>query len=562
MTLPCSVRAFLALLVVLAGGCDGRRALPPDAPRLVVLYATCTLNTAFLGPYAGGAAAAYGIEGLERVRFTPNLDRLASEGVVFERHQTESAQSGIAFASIFTGVQADVHGIYFHPTRLPAELLTITEAFAEAGYEPWFWNGHEMASPGLDYGQGVSEEHLTRAEGRAKRARKLAFLQPEDPQFQRLLARFAEDPEYRAFVLVNFTVTHGGDDRQLPAPAYDGFLAAFPAVARGATRADLEPWWRIYGENRLALQWDFPRTVERVGLSEEDVAKLARTLETTYAADVWYLDGMVGRTLDELERAGLADATLFAFTADHGEVLHRPNVLYHWTHGLQLAPEELAVPWIVRAKGLAPRRYAGVTSSIDVFPTLAGLAGFDVGGRGPLGRDLSPALRAGRELEPEIAWSHTTTIGPESVEEFRGWELAGRFFGGTDVGLIWARARDGDRVFKLRNLDGERWGTQLFDLAADPFEEHDVFDAANEEHAAMAKRLEAYKARLVERFGARSMERPEDVLDRLRELGYIGEEEEPGNCGERGRGERRGERCGESGRALKGRGVEERAALA
>jgi arylsulfatase A-like enzyme len=511
------------IVLALAAGCGGdERALPADAPRLVVLYATCTLNKGFLGPYAGGPAAAYGIQGLERVRFTPSLDRLAREGVVFERHQSESAQSGIAFASLFTGTQADVHGIYYHPTRLPDELLTITEAFAEAGYEPWFWNGHEMASSELNYGQGVSEEHLSRTEGRAKRAQKLAFLQPEDPQFQRLLARLAEDPEYRAFVLVNFTVTHGGYDRQLPAPAYDAFLAEFPEVARGATRAGLAPWWKVYGENRLALQWDFPRTVERLGLSGDHVAELARALEITYAADVGYLDGMVGRTLDELERAGLADATLFAFTADHGEVLHRPNALYHWTHDLELAPEELAVPWIVRGKGLAPRRFAGVTSSIDVFPTLAGLAGFDVAGRGPVGRDLSREIRGGTEPAPEIAWSHTTSIGPESVEQFQGWELAGRFFGSTDVGLIWASARDGDRVFKLRNLDGERWGVQLFDLAADPWEERDLFDAANQEHAEMARRLEAYKARLVERFGARSTERPENALDILQSTGYVG----------------------------------------
>jgi arylsulfatase A-like enzyme len=525
---PLSALALLASSLLGACGVTSSEPAPPR-PRLVVLYASCTLNTNFLGPYGRRPASGNtGIEGVEAIRFTPSLDRLAREGVVFERHQTEAAQSGIAFASIFTGTQADVHGIYYHPNELADGLTTITEAFAEAGYEPWFWSGHEMASYDLNYGQGVAADHVSTAQGARKRAQKLAFLQPGDPQLEAVLTRLAREPDYRAFLLVNFTVTHGAYGRQLPAGVFDAFLEHFPEVARRTTRAELERWWKVYEANRLGLQWDFPRTVAHLGLSEDDVVQLARALEVTYAADVWGLDTLVGNTLAELERRGLLDATLFAFTADHGEVLHRPGALYHWTHDLGLAPEELAVPWIVRAPalGLAPRRYAGVTCSIDVFPTLAGLCAIDVAGRGPLGRDLSAELRAGREAPPEIAWSHTTAIGPDHVEEFKRWELAGRFFGTTDVNRIWVRARDGDRVFKLRNLDGERWGTQLFNLAQDPWEEHDLFDAADPAHVEMARRLEEYKQRLVRAFGSARLQAPADAVERLKDMGYVGGDEE------------------------------------
>src|SRR5262245_50661845 len=117
MRLPSRARSARAAFLLLAG-CGGERVPASDPPRLVVLYATCTLNEGFLGPYVNGGVRGgtrAGIEGLTEIRFTPNLDRLAREGIVFERHQTESAQSGIAFASIFTGTQADVHGIYYHP---------------------------------------------------------------------------------------------------------------------------------------------------------------------------------------------------------------------------------------------------------------------------------------------------------------------------------------------------------------------------------------------------------------------------------------------------------------
>ena len=92
----------------------------PDPPRLVIVYATCSLGTTFLSPYH------------PELPLTPALQRFAEQAIVFERHQTESGQSGTAFASIFSGRQADEHGVYFHPTRLPEELLMLTEVLRTA----------------------------------------------------------------------------------------------------------------------------------------------------------------------------------------------------------------------------------------------------------------------------------------------------------------------------------------------------------------------------------------------------------------------------------------------
>ena len=205
--------------------CSSRPQRP--RPRLVLLYATCTLNRDYLGPYG------------EAIAFTPNLDRFASEGVVFRRHETESGQSGISFASLFAGTQSYEHGIYHHPNRLPDELYLITEAFADAGYEPWFWSGHEMAAWDLNYGQGVPAERVFEAKPPRKRAKKKTFLQPGDPLFQRLLDRLEADPDYRAFILVNFTMTHGPYRKQLLPAEYAAFLAAYPALAADITLDDL-----------------------------------------------------------------------------------------------------------------------------------------------------------------------------------------------------------------------------------------------------------------------------------------------------------------------------------
>jgi len=226
----------LALYAVLLAGCGGAadRSERPQ-PRLVMLYTTCTLNRDFIGPYAEG------------VSYTPNLDAFAKESLVFDRHQTEAGQSGISFASIFSGTQVDKHLIFHHPKRLSDDLYLITEAYKDAGYEPWFWSGHNMAAADLNYGQGVEEGFYWHPGKEGHRKAINSFLQPNDVMFQRLLAKLAADPEYKAFLLINFTVTHGAYHKQAPQRHYFDFLREHPEVANGLTVKELKRAWAIYG---------------------------------------------------------------------------------------------------------------------------------------------------------------------------------------------------------------------------------------------------------------------------------------------------------------------------
>ena len=79
-----------AVLVLVRLTPEGR----PPQPRLVLLYATCSVNRDFLSPYNAA------------VDFTPELAEFPRGGSVFLRHWSEAGQSGIAFASIFSGTQA------------------------------------------------------------------------------------------------------------------------------------------------------------------------------------------------------------------------------------------------------------------------------------------------------------------------------------------------------------------------------------------------------------------------------------------------------------------------
>lgn len=493
-----NVRAALCALLLAA--CSGAPDAPPR-PRLVVLYATCSLDKGFLSPYGAPAA------------LTPNLAALAADSVVFERHVTESGVSGIAYASLFTGTQADRHGVYHHPSRLDDRLTTVFEAFAAAGYETHYFNGHKMASAELNYAQGVPPERVYPSQRDKRRV-----LTQDDAEFRILLERLAAEPALHALVVVNFTVTHAAYTAQLDVDEFASFVARHPDLALGATRADFERLGALYEAHRLPLQWDYPNTIARLGVTPEDEQRLARLLQATYAADVEILDRIVGGALAALTAHGLDGETLFCFTADHGEYLFQRERPFQWGHGLQLAPEELGVPWILRPardSGFAPGRHAGVTRSIDVFPTLAGLCGVPLPPGTVDGVDLAPALR-GRVAPELVAFAHTKVLDDRLMEEFADLAVVRDLYPSKDPGLMWVSARAGDRFTRLRNRGNGTFVTEAFDLAADPFALRALAPTEVEEAS-----LAAYKQRLIDAYtGERGVD-AESIEADLRALGYV-----------------------------------------
>jgi arylsulfatase A-like enzyme len=504
--------ASILLAAIAASGCGS--AGGALAPRLVLLYATCTLAKSFLAPYDPS------------VTWTPHLHAFARRGVVFRRHQTEEGLSGVAFASIFSGAQATRHGVFSQPVRLGEEVLLITEAFADAGFEVWFWGDHEMASPALGYAQGVPAERVVAGaprfhapDPRRLRPEEEAFLRADDPRFVAVLEGLRRDPRRRALVVTNFTVTH--------APYSIAHLEALCRDDPGACPAEsdrveetAELFWRHY----VDLSWNLDATVRRLGLGDADVARIARVAELLYRANVHRLDGLFGEVVAAVETRGLLDESAIAFTADHGEVLHREGAIFHWNHGFALAPESLGVPWLLVAAGVEPGEWQGVTRSIDVFPTLAGLAGVPLAEGAVEGVDLAPALRGEAPAPVLVALSHSALV-PEvllQVSRARGGTLLDALHPDRRGDGLWVSLRDGDRVYKLARRSGrERLEHLVYDLSRDPTEQQDLYDPADAAQRERFEELERYRAALRRRLDGTATEPEPRSLERLRGLGYV-----------------------------------------
>ncbi|MDA8016232.1 MAG: sulfatase-like hydrolase/transferase [Thermoanaerobaculia bacterium] len=468
-------------------------------PRLVLLYLPCTVNVEFLAPY-------------EDVTFTPRLEEFAAQSVVFERHMTESGQSGPSYASIFTGRHADGHGVFHHPTPIDSEIAIVGEVFRRAGFYVEAWLAHVMASGELGYGRGANEvHHLALTHG--------------TPEFVHLLRRLRDEPRAKALVVANHTLTHSPYRVESLGPFCARHSEECSLRAEDPQRFDAAAGF--YLNHHAELSHDFPDVVARYELSKEQIDYLAQVIEVLYRANIARLDHHFGSLLDAIEAHGLTSVSLVAFTADHGEAMYREELLFPWTHGHQLAHEVLQVPLLIRAPGVAPRRYRVVTRSTDLLPTLASLAGV----KPPVlpsdpwnGVDLAAAMR-NEAPEPALeAYSHTALTARVVVEESASWGRFRSWFPREDPELMWAQLRSArpvadasfdNSVVQLRGHLDEAGSVSIVPafVGSPPLDR----DAALE-------RVREYRRRLIEvwRDGSDAEQLDEEYQkELLRRLGYI-----------------------------------------
>ena len=112
------------------------------------------------------------------------------------------------------------------------------------------------------------------------------------------------------------------------------------------------------------------------------------------------MDAQVGKILDSLERAGLADRTIIIFTSDHGFHLGEHDF---WAK-VSLHEESVAVPLIISVPGKSPAVCNSLTELIDLYPTLSRLCGLEIPAR-IQGKDISRVLDDPKHSVRDTAFS-------------------------------------------------------------------------------------------------------------------------------------------------------------
>ena len=352
---------------------------------------------------------------------TPELDRLAAEGALFTRAYAQYAQCGPSRASVLTGMIPERCGVLRNDADyrdLLPDAVVLPQLFKEGG-----WRTISLGK--IHHGVGASDDLLAWSEAPWRPERWQRWYASEGARAAQAAAE-ALAPEARRSQVRAVIEDHA----DLPEEEFpDGMIAdeAIRRIAEHSATGDrageplflavgfLKPhlpfvspskYWDLHEGTNRVLQGRAPVGAPEVALHDsgelrayQDVPdegdfspELASRLTRGYRACASFVDAQIGRVLASLEESGLADDTIVVIWGDHGWHF---NELGMWAKQT-VFEQALRVPLIVRGPGIEAREQSSFVELVDLFPTLAGLAGLEAPA-GLDGRDLSSLLSEGEQ---------------------------------------------------------------------------------------------------------------------------------------------------------------------
>lgn len=366
---------------------------------------------------------------------TPHIDLLAAEGVRFERAISPVPLTLPAHASLLTGTTPPFHGVRANATyRLAPQNLTLAEILAGHG----FATGAVVSAFVLDSRFGLDQGFAHYDDSfEAPIAAGVIDQRRGDEVTRRASAWLAENGRAPFFLFLHYYDPH------TPYDAPEPFASEFA--------------------------------------------------DDPYAAEIAYVDYVVGQVIDELKRLELYETTLIVLTADHGEMLGEHGEA---THGWFVYESAIRVPLIVRAPGVAPATVVDLAGLIDVVPTVCGLLGIPLPAE-VQGVDLSPLLRG--------------TRGPREPRELYCESLEPTQYGCNPLlGLV---------GWRFKYIETTR--PELYDLEGDPGESRDLHADTADRAAELAERLAAQIRDSVRQLPAAAPALDPEARRRIEALGYL-----------------------------------------
>ena len=362
-------------------------ARPADAPPNVVFI--------FCDQMRGDAMSGLGHSNAR----TPNLDRMAREGVLFENCFVNGPVCVPSRKSVFSGRYPHEHGSLTNQGRpFLSWSGNMCEYFQRRGYKTgWVGKNHTYERSelkNLDYASIRDREPFRAYNGTVPPHWHTDVYWPEQDCYPQVnsdqaidFIRQSKDDPF--FLHVSYFDPH--PPYMAPADFTSRYLSAnmhLPDyVPPGALSKRFEEFSHAMGQDRITR------------------ADLTETLRYYYAQIEWGVDKQVGRLLHTLEQEGLAENTIVLFSSDHGDFMGTHRMV---RKGMFLYDSLLHVPMIWWAPGRIPKnqRTGALAQGIDFFPTLADMSGGDIPSDLP-GRSLKPFIHGERDADNQVIYTST-----------------------------------------------------------------------------------------------------------------------------------------------------------
>jgi arylsulfatase A-like enzyme len=393
---------------------------------------------------------------------SPNIDRVASESIVFENAVSQSAWTLPAHASMMTGLLPSEHGLIFYDNEglnnmkefgtLDGNITTLAEILKTFAYTNVSYNGGAWIDPAFGLRQGFD---LYRWGGRYFKY---------------------NVPKSIGWIKAN------------PGKKFFLFLHAFDVHAPYNASPEFNVFYKYRG----------PSEAEEITL---DMIKSLESPEyeyivSQYDAGIRRADHELGQLFELLDETELSEKTILIITSDHGEMLGERG---KWDHIYPLYEELIRVPLIIKIPGFKRAAIKGqVPAMTSILPTILDILGipFD---KDVMKNSLMPLIR-GRDARFDVIISETGRIKRHRLcraIRMEKWKL-----------VYYEEANRKPRI-------------ELIDLENDPKEQHEVSKQNPQVTKELLDRLLSFQGS--RRYETIKKKIDQRTLEQLKSLGYIQE---------------------------------------
>jgi arylsulfatase A-like enzyme len=427
-----------------------------------------------------------------RIIKTPEIDRLASEGVIFDNAYCQNPYCMPSRWSIFTGRYPRCHGVRENGVLFKEDELTLAQVFRDNGYRTGAFGKMHLTPqlkvsreeenwPETAFGYQIkhltndnkSGEYLDEVKSKNRKVYDAVLKQGQEKIKEDLASaaersfdlgpqvwpnpvpvelhqsswiadkfiEFVNTGENRPFFAwVSFVDPHHPFDPPEPyASMYKPEKMPLPQRREGEM-ADKPPHFMqmLNGFSPGNEKYDFP-TISDLGW---------QTIKARYYGMVSLIDTSIGRMLEALRSAGMHENTIVVFTSDHGELLGDHGLLFKGPfHYDCLIRIPLILKWGNQICGGS--RIAEICQHIDLFPTLLNCCAIKVP-RGVQGRSLMPLIDGDRNSGYDWALvEHDNLAWGLNMKTIRSHDWRMTFYAGRSFGELYDLKRDPDEFENL-----------------------------------------------------------------------------------------------------------------
>jgi len=329
----------------------------------------------------------------ETKMITPNIDKLASEGLQFNNAYTNIAVCGASRASLMTGIRPSLNRFNDFSTRAQVDTpqaISLNQLFMDNGYQTisygkiyhhsddfqQYWSEKDKGQIQSDFQDPKSIERVNNAEKGEYGNKNLTYEYPDVDDYAYNDGKITKNAIQKLKVLKEdnqpFFMAVGYVSPHLPfiqpKKYWDMYDHDLIQLANNSYQPENSPFIAIEAQHNSAELRKNYLDIPAQGKLNDD---LARNLIHGYYASVSYMDVLIGELIKELDDLGLRENTTIILWSDHGYFLGE--------HGFwckhSTFHEAVKIPFIISSTGYTKNQTTdSFTELVDVYPTLCELA--------------------------------------------------------------------------------------------------------------------------------------------------------------------------------------------